>query len=182
MFPRWVFPSVRKRRGRAECVGQAVRLLCPLSMSHRRSLRTIPSAPTYAESVKLTPIHYRQPWQWQDASTCASGRRCKRPTSSQPTIASPHESVRLPLVEATRKGLPVTTRALRVRTRIIAFRWSRLGVSSHNCDFLRHRISLRRRYGHGSGDRSPPGAKSITHLCFLLSRVWPTLSVLTERC
>lgn len=77
-------------------------------MSHRRSLRTIPSASSYAESAKFSTIHNRQPWQWQDASTCAVGRRCKRPTSPQPTIASAHDSVRLPLFEEQRKGLPVT--------------------------------------------------------------------------
>jgi len=59
-------------------------------MSHRRSFRTIPSASSYAESAKFTRIHYRQQWQWKDASTCAVGRRCKRPTSPQPTIASQH--------------------------------------------------------------------------------------------
>jgi len=85
-------------------------------MSHRRSLRTIPSTSIYAESATLTPIHYGQPWRWQDASTCAVGRRCKRPTSPQPTIASPHDSVRLPVSEEKRKGLPVTTGAPRVRT------------------------------------------------------------------
>jgi hypothetical protein len=57
-------------------------------MSHRRSLRTIPSASSYAESAKFTPIHYRKLWQWQDASICAVGRGC--------ASGQPHRSPRLP--------------------------------------------------------------------------------------
>ena len=50
----------------------------------------------------------RQLWQWHGASICAVGRSFKRPTSPQPMITGVRDSVRLPLFEEKRKGLPVT--------------------------------------------------------------------------
>ena len=64
----------------------------------------------YAESAKLTPSHYRQIGQWHDASSGEVGRKCKPLASPQPTSASAHDLVCVPLFEENRKGLPVTTR------------------------------------------------------------------------
>ncbi len=81
-------------------------------------LRSTQSRPTSPR------IHDRQLWQlaWRfdpcsgphGASIRPVGRRCKRPTPPQPMIVSIRDSVRLPLFEEKRKGLPITTRAPRV--------------------------------------------------------------------
>ena len=88
--------------------------LCPLSMSHRRSFRTIPSASIHAESAKFTSItivnsssRTLRPVQWAEG---ASGQ----PHRSQ-RLPAQHDSVCLPLLEEKRKGLPVSTRAPWVR-------------------------------------------------------------------